>query len=110
MIHEFYSARSDAILEEKTLGIVTAMATGMTGVSYVPDRMRESAISDALTAREIEVLRLMADGLSTKRIAEELNVSFKTAACHRYRVLQKLCVDSTVAAVRLAIRQGLVAP
>jgi DNA-binding NarL/FixJ family response regulator len=64
----------------------------------------------ALTAREIEVLRLMADGLSTKGIAATLQVSFKTAACHRYRVLQKLSVDTTVSAVRWAIRQGLVEP
>ena len=85
------------------------MATGITDFSYGP-RIGESAISDALTAREIDVLRLMADGLSTKQIAAELKVSFKTAACHRYRVLQKLCVDSTVTAVRMAIRQGLVAP
>ncbi len=64
----------------------------------------------ALTPREIEVLRLMAEGLTTKAIAAELNVRFKTAACHRARVLQKLCVDSTVSAVRWAIRQGLVEP
>jgi DNA-binding NarL/FixJ family response regulator len=82
----------------------------MTEFSYVPARFGESAISAALTAREIEVLRLMADGLSTKQIAAGLKVSFKTAACHRYRVLQKLGVDSTVAAVRMAIRQGLVVP
>ena len=63
-----------------------------------------------LTAREVEVLRLMADGLSTKQISAQLKISFKTAACHRYRILQKLCVDSTVSAVRWAIRQGIVAP
>lgn len=64
----------------------------------------------ALTAREVEVLRLMADGLSTKTIAQQLSISFKTAACHRYRILQKLGVESTVSAVRWAIRTGIVAP
>lgn len=61
-----------------------------------------------LTAREIQVLRLLADGLTTKTVATQLGVSFKTAACHRSRILQKLGVDSTVSAVRWAIREGLV--
>jgi len=61
-----------------------------------------------LTARETQVLRLMADGLTTKVIAAQLNITFKTAACHRGRILQKLGVDSTVSAVRWAIREGLV--
>lgn len=83
------------------------MATNMTELEYVPGKAT-GAVSAVLTARELEVLCLMADGLSTKEIAVRLQVSFKTVACHRYRVLQKLCVDSTVTAVRWAIRQGLV--
>jgi two-component system, NarL family, response regulator NreC len=63
-----------------------------------------------LTRREVEVLHLMADGLTTKVIGERLGVTFKTAACHRGRILQKLGVDSTVAAVRWAIRTGIVRP
>jgi len=63
-----------------------------------------------LTPRELEVLRLMAEGLTTKCIADRLSVRFKTAACHRSRVLQKLGVESTVSAVRWAIRQGIVEP
>jgi DNA-binding NarL/FixJ family response regulator len=56
----------------------------------------------------LDVLRLMADGLTTKEIAAHLNMRFKTAACHRSRILQKLSVTSTVSAVRWAIRQGVV--
>lgn len=63
-----------------------------------------------LTKRELEVLNLMADGLTTKVIASKLGVTFKTAACHRGRILQKLSVDSTVSAVRWAIRIGIVEP
>jgi DNA-binding NarL/FixJ family response regulator len=63
-----------------------------------------------LTKRELEVLHLMADGLTTKAIATRLGVTFKTAACHRGRILQKLSVESTVSAVRWAIRTGIVAP
>jgi DNA-binding NarL/FixJ family response regulator len=64
----------------------------------------------ALTKRELEVLNLMADGLTTKVIASKLGITFKTAACHRGRILQKLSVDSTVSAVRWAIRSGIVEP
>jgi DNA-binding NarL/FixJ family response regulator len=86
------------------------MGTIMTDAAYSPGQAIPGAVSCALTARELEVLRLMADGLSTKEIAARLEVSFKTAACHRYRVLQKLCVETTVSAVRWAIRQGIVEP
>jgi DNA-binding NarL/FixJ family response regulator len=61
-----------------------------------------------LTPKELEVLRLLADGLTTKVIAERLNITFKTASCHRWRILQKLRVDTTVSAVRWAIRVGFV--
>jgi DNA-binding NarL/FixJ family response regulator len=61
-----------------------------------------------LTPRETEVLRLMADGLTTQEIALQLHMRFKTAACHRSRILQKLGVRSTVTAVRWAIRVGIV--
>ena len=65
---------------------------------------------DSLTPREVEVLRLLADGHTTKRVAYQLNISFKTAACHQYRILQKLSAGSTVGAIRWAIRNRLVEP
>lgn len=61
-----------------------------------------------LTPRETEVLKLMADGLSTKEIAAELKVTFKTAATHRNHVIEKVGAKSTVLAVRWAIRAGIV--
>jgi len=61
-----------------------------------------------LSAKELEVLRLVSDGLTTKEIATELGITFKTAACHRSRILQKLGMKSTVTAVRWAIREGIV--
>ncbi len=71
------------------------------GSSGIPGQAR-------LTPREIDVLRQMAEGLTTKQIAFQLNIRFKTAACHRNRILDKLGVQSTVLAVRWAIRHGLV--
>jgi len=63
-----------------------------------------------LTPREIEVLRLLAEGLSTKQTAARLGITFKTAACHRSVILSKLGVHETVSAVRWAIRAGVVEP
>ena len=61
-----------------------------------------------LTPREIEVLRLIAEGLSTKQIAYRLKISFKTAVSHRSHLLQKLGIHESASLVRLAIRAGLV--
>jgi DNA-binding NarL/FixJ family response regulator len=52
----------------------------------------------------------MAEGLSTKQIGARLQVTFKTAASHRSRILAKLGVHETISAVRWAIRAGLVEP
>ena len=77
------------------------------GVTGRPPATFNTAKSE-LTPKELEVLRLLADGLTTKAVAARLNIAFKTAACHRWRILQKLQVESTVSAVRWAIRVGIV--
>ncbi len=64
----------------------------------------------ALTPRQREVLRLVAEGRSTKQVAQALGVSIKTADSHRTRVMQKLAVHETAGLVRHAIRLGLVEP
>ncbi len=65
---------------------------------------------DVLTTRETEVLRLIADGKTTKEIATILLISVKTAECHRTRILQKFGVHESVSAVRRAIRAGIIEP
>ena len=65
---------------------------------------------ERLTLRETEVLKRIADGNSTKQVAAMLGITFKTAACHRYRVMDKLGIHDTATLVRYAIRQGLVRP
>ena len=64
--------------------------------------------SNGLTGREIEVLRLLADGFSSREVAQKLEISFKTATSHRNNILTKLGVHDTVLAVRWAIRQGII--
>lgn len=62
----------------------------------------------ALTRREQEVIVGVANGMTTKQIATSLGISFKTAQCHRMRLMQKLHLHSTAEVVRDAVRCGLV--
>jgi len=62
----------------------------------------------ALTPREREVLKLIAVGKSSKQVAVELGIAFRTAVCHRYRLYQKLKVHTSVELTRVALRMGLI--
>jgi len=66
----------------------------------------DSAYS-VLTAREREVLQLIAEGKSTKAIARELFVSSKTVEWHRSQLMKKLNVQSVAELVKYAISEGL---
>jgi len=63
---------------------------------------------DPLTERERQVLQLIAEGKSTKEVAQILGVSFKTAESHRMRIMGKLDLHNTAGLVRYAVRRGLV--
>jgi DNA-binding NarL/FixJ family response regulator len=76
----------------------------------VLDAVRNAAGVEPLTPRERQVLQLVAEGKSTKQIAELLKISAKTAEFHRGRVMDKLNIHDTAGVVRYAIRQGLVTP
>jgi DNA-binding NarL/FixJ family response regulator len=62
----------------------------------------------ALTLREREVLTLVAEGRSTRQIAEELSLSHKTIEVHRRRIMDKLGMHKVADLVRYAVREGLV--
>jgi DNA-binding NarL/FixJ family response regulator len=63
---------------------------------------------DDLTPREREVLALIAKGKTSKQVAEELGISFKTVVCHRDHIMSKLDTHNTADLTRAAIRLGLV--
>ncbi|MFC8826471.1 response regulator [Streptomyces sp. NPDC057137] len=76
------------------------------------DRVRrgDSIPEKAVTAREEEILKLVAEGHSSKEIAELLVISAKTVERHRANLLQKLGLKDRVELTRYAIRAGLIEP
>jgi DNA-binding NarL/FixJ family response regulator len=87
-------------------GVVSALAR-----SYL-DRLRrgEALPAKVLTSREDEVVKLIAEGHSSKDIAERLTISIKTVERHRANILEKLGMRDRTELTRYAIRVGLVEP
>jgi len=69
-----------------------------------------SASPPELTGREREVLQLVAEGNTSKEIAESLGMTWKTAESHRTHIMEKLAIHDVAGLVRYAIRHGLVQP
>ena len=63
---------------------------------------------DGLTSREVEVLELLAEGLTHRQIARRLGITDKTARNHMANVYEKLEIHGRAQAVLYAIREGLV--
>nr|WP_276605583.1 LuxR C-terminal-related transcriptional regulator [Deinococcus sp. Arct2-2] len=63
--------------------------------------------ADLLTARELQVLSLVADGLSNKKVASKLLIGEPTVKAHLVRVFDKLGVKGRTAAVMAALERGL---
>jgi DNA-binding NarL/FixJ family response regulator len=73
---------------------------------------KEASISDssygALTPREQQIMRLLAEGLSTKEAASKLFISPKTVENHRAKIMEKLNLHSTIELIRYAAKLGLI--
>jgi DNA-binding NarL/FixJ family response regulator len=67
----------------------------------------ESSVFSVLTAREREVLQLLAEGKTTKEIAYSLNLSAKTVEAHRQKIMEKSNIHSIAELTKYAIREGL---
>jgi DNA-binding NarL/FixJ family response regulator len=90
-------------VREVTVEVPVPAASG----PFVADQARIAALG--ITPRELEVLQLIAEGLSNKEMAERLFVSENTVKTHTSRVFDKLGASRRTQAVQLAKSQGLLA-
>lgn len=87
----------------------SSTATRVLVEAYLQQAQQPAAPApQVLTARERQVLALIADGRSNREAAQELGIGVRTVETHRERILRKLNLRSTAALTRYAIAQGLV--
>ncbi|MBX5445958.1 response regulator transcription factor [Sphaerobacter sp.] len=79
-------------------------------LNRVGDLLRGEPVEEELTARELDVLTLMARGLRNKEIAYELSITERTVKFHANAIYRKLDVSGRTEAVSKAIQRGLVRP
>ena len=92
-----------------------AIRCAMDGQTYVTPLPTRAAAGPAtgtdrggLTPRQLEVVALLADGLSMKEAAEQLGVTPRTIAFHKYRVMNEHGLNSNAELIQFAIRRGIV--
>ena len=113
-----YLLKSSAVSELEVA--VRAVARGETYLSpavskqvvddYVGRTGRPIDPLGALTPRQREVLQLVAEGLTSKEVAERLGLSFKTVEAHRAQIMERLGLENLTGLVRFAVRVGLIIP
>jgi two-component system response regulator NreC len=103
---------SKAAVDQELLDAVLAVARGerylnpTLAMRLAMEMVREEALEASLSPREEEVLRLLAQGLSHKEVAERLGISEKTVATYRERGMEKLGLRSRSELLRYAARKG----
>jgi DNA-binding NarL/FixJ family response regulator len=105
--------------------LITAIDAARDGKLYISPEVADGVVAhimerdhgpgavthrSCLTPREREILQRVAEGLSAKEIAADLHISVRTVETHRCSVMRKLGVHKTSNLVRIAIREGLIAP
>jgi two-component system NarL family response regulator len=104
-------ARAYLLKDATATALVDALRHVHAGRRVVPDavaqRLAERVPQSALSARELDVLRLAASGKSNKRIADVLGLSEATVRTHMSHILAKLGADDRTQAATEAIRRGI---
>lgn len=118
---EAFRVGGSAYLLKRSAGaeLLTAIGEAMKGRSYVTPLVTEGMLgslmhatadkpSQQLTVRQREVLQLLAEGKSMKEVASILNVTPRTVAFHKYRMMEQLKIKSNAELIQYAIRQHIV--
>lgn len=112
-------AKGYVLKEAAPQELISAVRTVSEGGTWLPSQLSRQVLDaylrriqatdppNLLTARQREILRLIADGSSTKQIAADLDVSVKTVESHRAQIMAKLGIHDTAGLVRYAIRHGI---
>jgi DNA-binding NarL/FixJ family response regulator len=103
----------DAPPFELEQSIRSVMATGTYFSPVIAQRLlqpSEPSASDELTERQLEILKLIAQGKASKEIAFDLGLSSKTVDVHRARIMERLKLNDIASLTRYAVRKGLVKP
>ena len=74
---------------------------------YMDDVQSKKNGTHALTSRELEILKLISEGLTNATIAKKMKVSFSTVKNHRLRILGKLNCSNTAELIRVAFQKGI---
>ncbi|MCK9374603.1 MAG: response regulator transcription factor [Syntrophobacterales bacterium] len=85
---------------------VSPLLSGDLANLYVRSQRQSAEDAEPLSPREIEIIKLIAEGKSSKEIAEILFLSFRTIQNHRTRIMKKLNLKKNTDLVRYAIRKG----
>jgi DNA-binding NarL/FixJ family response regulator len=85
--------------------ITPLVATGLVGSLMHTD---DPKLTDVLTSRQREVLQLLAEGHSMKQVAGVLNLTPRTVAFHKYRMMEQLKVKSTAELIQYAVKHHIV--
>jgi DNA-binding NarL/FixJ family response regulator len=101
--------------------LIEAIETVYAGKKYLSDKITEVLINDYLderdseeesledlSERELDVLKLFAEGKTTRDISKELFVSVKTVGTHKQNILKKLKLKTTVDIVKYALKKGII--
>ena len=85
--------------------VTPLMTQGLVGSLLAPD---DKKTSEELTPRQREVLQLLAEGRSMKEVASVLNLTPRTVAVHKYRMMEQLKVKSTAELIQYAVKHHIV--
>jgi DNA-binding NarL/FixJ family response regulator len=103
----------DAPPMELEQAVRSVMASGSYFSPAIAQRLlqpSEPTVDDELTHRQVEILRLIAQGRASKEIAYELGLSPKTVDVHRARIMERLRLNDIASLTLYAVRKGLVKP
>jgi DNA-binding NarL/FixJ family response regulator len=115
-VREAFRAGASGYVLKRSAGaeLNEAIRQVMSGNAYVSPLLTKDVLSillqpktPALTSRQREILRFVAQGLSAKEIANRLNISVKTAHFHKTSIMEKLNLHTTAELTRYALEHGI---